>query len=95
MAKQSTKLYWTKYLKCTRHELTDDGIEIEVEIDGSIDFSNTEIIREENEITELEDPDGFIVDMNGIKYRDYIKNPENYTVMSEILYKKSDLDAYN
>ena len=88
-------LYWTKWKRATMLDLCEDGIEIEIEIDGSMDTGNAELIREERDTTDIPDPEGFTVDMNGIPYDEYVLNPEGYTIIAEILYRKSDLDIYN
>ena len=87
-------LYWTKYKKETWLDIDDNGREIEREIEGSIDVANPEIIKAETEIDCVPDVEGFEVDMNGIEYKDYLSNVDEYAVMSGILYKKADLDAY-
>ena len=60
-------IYWTKRVKVYSEEF------------GEVTTNDFEVIKESNSDL-VEDGDGFEINMNGIDYKDYIKNPNNYKI---------------
>ena len=67
-------IYWTKRVKVHNEEF------------GEVLTDDFEVIKESSSDF-VEDGDGFEINMNGIDYKDYIENPNNYKVEKGKLYK--------
>lgn len=71
-------IYWTKP-KFIRDEET-----------GMIVGKDGYEIIQETDMGFVPDGDGFEVDMNDIKYKTYIKHPEDYEIIQGVLVKKEN-----
>lgn len=60
-------IYWTKRVKVYSEEF------------GEVFTNDFEVIKE-SDSDFVEDGDGFEIDMNGIEYKDYIENLDNYKI---------------
>ena len=69
------KLYWTKYV----FELDEEGFPTG---EGKL------ILIQESDLGFIPDGDAIEVNMNGSKYKTYLKNPDNYELIDFKLFKK-------